>query len=243
MRALLFLTLSGAAWAGPELSALEAASHVGTLDGEEVRWTSALRTEGPGELRFAWPLPEGARVVRAEGAALLRDAEGRPVGLQVDGVGFAWLETVTPLDPARLQPPLILDGEAPQRISLDEAWFRAGPESGLTWGVDHQTDPELSGRQRRAADRALGDVRDRVGRQPLYVVADAGFASLGGVPGDLRRAGEVPAGTAAAVGVLFLLTLAMIGAAVRALGRFARREQVERYIRSELEPEGPGLSR
>ncbi|MCB9741047.1 MAG: hypothetical protein H6741_17250 [Alphaproteobacteria bacterium] len=239
MQALLFLLLSAPAWAEPSLSearvdGLDAASHVGHVEGERVRWSSTLDFGRVGVVALAWPLPEGSELVRCSGAVPLLDAQGRLAGLRSDSNQTAFLEVETPLDPSLLTPPLILDASAPQRVALDEAWFRAGPESGLTWGMAHQSAPELGARERRAADSVSRQDLKRLGSQPLYLVADGRLASLGGVPGELREAGEVPAQTAFAVGGIFLLVLAGLVAVARGLAQLARKEQVERYIRSEL---------
>lgn len=234
MQALLLFILSGVAWAAPQVDALDAAAHEGHVDGERVRWSSAIDFARPAEVQLAWPLPQGSELIRCQGAEPLLDAQGRLVGLRQDSNQTVLLEVETPLDPSKLTPPLVLDEAAPQRVILDEAWFRAGPESGLTWGVAHQSAPELGPRERRAADGVSRSDTRRMGSQPLYLVADARLANLGGVPGELREAGEVPARTAFAVGGIFLLTLLSLVGVARALGQLSRKEQVERYIRSEL---------
>ncbi|MCB9745692.1 MAG: hypothetical protein H6740_24170 [Alphaproteobacteria bacterium] len=233
MQALLLLTwLSAAGWAAPENGALEGALHLGQPDSERVRWTSDLRFKKAGEVDLAWPLE--AELHRCLGAEPLLDAEGRLVGLRVDEAGLVHLELSAPLDPELLQPPLALDEYAAQRVILDEAWYRAGPESGLTWGMSHQSAPEIGGSERRALNHATWSDARHVGKQPLFLVADAELAELHGIPGELRRAGEVPAQTAAGVGGLFALALAGLFAAFQGLKRLERKEQVERYVRTEL---------
>lgn len=231
------LLLLGAAAARAEPATVVASAHEGTFTGTTIEWTSTF-VAVPGiagrdrEIVLAAPLGTDVEVV--SGASPVRSPDGRIVALAL--ASHAGRVTVRLRQPAMAGPVTlaapVAAGEAVQRVTLDGGRFRADRGLGVEERLGWSRQPEIDRRERRATDRQLG-LHFRPSDQAIYLRGDARIADAGGLVGGLQAGGRPPY-VAMAIGGLFVLLVAGMGVSVRALGRQAKAESVDAYIRDEF---------
>jgi hypothetical protein len=224
--------------------AVRAAHHSGSWTGETIEWESTfvladLVRPGYRRVTFAVPLPASVTVVggRPFVPSEVRDPSGALVGLDLEGTGHRHVVRLTqPIDATthRLAAPLS-SGDAVQRLTLEGAAFDPQASLGLQQHLSGLRQAGIDRDERRACDDALDGRRPHARQHPIYVTADARTVAAGGLIGELRpsnaRSGTVAIGVAA----VFALTTALMVGMVRALGRMARVERDDAYIRREFE--------
>jgi len=197
----------------------------------ESRWSAGSWASARPEVELALPLPADAEL---EGARVERDADGRIVGLVLDGSTAPHVRTSVPLATAeheRELPIPVLVGGGVQRVSLDPALgFHPDPGLGMVTHLGHHVATELDHRERRAIDRQL-----RAAPLGSYYASTAVIAREHGLHGELELRADVRRRSAIGVAVLFVVVCGVGVIAYRRSRRGAEAERAEQVLAAEFD--------
>jgi hypothetical protein len=199
------------------------ASHQVVRDGDIWRVTTGIVTFAePVPTRFSAPLPSGSKVING---SFIRDARGRIVG--VDAEPWHRWELEIPAVGDAL-PGFLLEDLGPQRVTFTNGRFEPTPGSSLQKYPGYLANPNFEKKLRNEFD----DLREPDGSTTMFLAPSDISA---GVPGSWKSDSEARAQARFLFGGIAFALLALVGFALFATDRMAKREAAEAFLRDDDE--------